>query len=109
MVLGFTRNPKITGTQSRGCLRYRPPFGQPLAALDSEGASSLSSDLPVTSRNGSFVKTDFVAQLREPPPKDHPHVRGIRHLFYARCWTSACVASDRIVCEHRRACHYESG
>jgi hypothetical protein len=34
--------------------------------------------------NGTFVKRDFVELLRGPAPKDHPHVRGIRHLFYAR-------------------------
>ena len=26
--------------------------------------------------NGRFVKRDFVEPLREPPPKDHPHLRG---------------------------------
>jgi hypothetical protein len=33
---------------------------------------------------GRFVKREFVEPLRGPPPKDHPHVRGIRHVFYAR-------------------------
>jgi hypothetical protein len=34
--------------------------------------------------SGRFVKREFVEPLQEPPPKDHPHVRGIRHVFYAR-------------------------
>ena len=34
--------------------------------------------------SGRFVKREFVAPLSQPPPKNHPHVRGIRHLFYAR-------------------------
>lgn len=34
--------------------------------------------------SGRFVKREFVEPLREPPPKDFPHVRGIRHLLYAR-------------------------
>jgi hypothetical protein len=33
--------------------------------------------------SGRFVKREFVEPLRQPPPKDLPHVRGIRHLFYA--------------------------
>ena len=33
--------------------------------------------------NGKFVMREFVEPLREPP-KGHPHVRGVRHLFYAR-------------------------
>ena len=33
---------------------------------------------------GRFVRREFVEPLREPPPKEHPHVRGIRHLLYAR-------------------------
>jgi hypothetical protein len=33
---------------------------------------------------GRFVKREFVELLRGPPPKDHLHVRGIRHVFYAR-------------------------
>jgi hypothetical protein len=33
--------------------------------------------------NGKFIMREFVEPLREPP-KGHPHVRGIRHLFYAR-------------------------
>jgi hypothetical protein len=35
-------------------------------------------------KNGTFVKRDFVEILGGPPPKDHPDVRGIRHLFFAR-------------------------
>ena len=34
--------------------------------------------------SGRFVRRELVEPLREPPPNDHPHVRGIRHLFYAR-------------------------
>ena len=33
--------------------------------------------------NGKFVMREFVESLREPP-KGHPNVRGVRHLFYAR-------------------------
>src|ERR1700722_16401002 len=31
-----------------------------------------------------FVTREFVELLREPPPKDHLEVLGIRHVFYAR-------------------------
>ena len=34
--------------------------------------------------NGTLVKREFVELLREPPPREHPHIRGNRHLFYAR-------------------------
>lgn len=34
--------------------------------------------------SGKFTKLEFVEVLWGPPLKDHPHVRGIRHLFYAR-------------------------
>lgn len=34
-------------------------------------------------QSGRFVKREYVELLCESPPKDHPHVRGIRHLFYA--------------------------
>ena len=30
------------------------------------------------------MKREFVEPLREPPPKDHPEILGIRHVFYAR-------------------------
>ena len=33
--------------------------------------------------SGLFETRDFVELLSEPPP-GHPHIRGIRHLFYAR-------------------------
>jgi hypothetical protein len=33
---------------------------------------------------GRFVKREFVEPVRGPPAKDRPHVRGIRHVFYAR-------------------------
>ena len=33
---------------------------------------------------GKFVKRELVELLREPPPKNHPEILGIRHVFYAR-------------------------
>ncbi len=35
-------------------------------------------------QSGRFVMRDFVVPLREAPPKRYPHLRGVRHLFYAR-------------------------
>ena len=34
--------------------------------------------------DGTFESRDFVDLLNAPPPRSHPHVRGIRHLFFAR-------------------------
>jgi hypothetical protein len=33
---------------------------------------------------GRFVTREFVEPLQGPPPKNHPYLRGIRHVFYAR-------------------------
>ena len=33
---------------------------------------------------GRFVMREYVEPLRRPAPIDHPHVRGIRHVFYAQ-------------------------
>jgi len=33
---------------------------------------------------GRFVKREFVEPLFGPPPQGRPHVRGIRHVFYAQ-------------------------
>jgi hypothetical protein len=35
-------------------------------------------------KQGRFVKREFVEPLLGPPPQDRPHVRGIRHVFYAQ-------------------------
>lgn len=35
-------------------------------------------------QGGKFVKREFVELLWTPPPKDHPEIRGTRHVFYAR-------------------------
>ena len=34
--------------------------------------------------SGAFESRDYVSPLTEPAPLGHPHIRGIRHLFYAR-------------------------
>jgi hypothetical protein len=34
--------------------------------------------------SGRFLQREYVIPLREPPPRNFPHVRGVRHLFYAR-------------------------
>ena len=34
--------------------------------------------------DGTFEVRDYVELLTEPPPRAHPAVRGIPHLFYAR-------------------------
>ena len=35
-------------------------------------------------QEGKFVKREYVEPLRGPPPQGPPHVRGVRHVFYAQ-------------------------
>ena len=35
-------------------------------------------------QSGRFVTREYVEPLPSPAPSAHPHVRGIRHVFYAR-------------------------
>ena len=64
--------------------------GKPLAhfsdAYPSEPDEEIVPELAFGSHvlEGKFVKREFVEPLRGPPPQRHPHVRGVRHVFYAQ-------------------------
>ena|SRR5882672_10102709 len=70
-------------------LKFMLERGKPLAHFsdaypsepDEEIVPELAFDPHV--REGRFVKREFVEPLRESPP-GHPHVRGIRHVLFAR-------------------------
>ena len=71
-------------------LEFMLERGKPLAhfsdAYPSEPDEEIVPELAfgVHVRDGKFVKREFVEPLRGPPPQGHPHIRGIRHVLYAK-------------------------
>jgi len=71
-------------------LEFMLSKGKPLAhfshAYPSEPDEEIIPEIAFAShvREGKFVMREFVEPLREPAPQGHPHVRGIRHVLYAR-------------------------